>query len=38
MVPGGLYIEEPMSLVTAMAAACRQHGVELAEGEAVVRR
>ena len=34
--PEDCYIEEPMSLVTAMAAACRQLGVELAEGEPVV--
>jgi glycine/D-amino acid oxidase-like deaminating enzyme len=34
--PEDCYIEEPMSLVTAMAAACRQLGVELAEGEPAV--
>jgi glycine/D-amino acid oxidase-like deaminating enzyme len=31
--PEDCYIEEPMSLVRALAAACREHGVELAEGE-----
>jgi glycine/D-amino acid oxidase-like deaminating enzyme len=34
--PEDVYIEEPMSLVTAMTAACRQLGVEVAEGEAVL--
>jgi len=34
--PEDVYIEEPMSLVTAMAAACGQLGVEVAEGEAVL--
>jgi glycine/D-amino acid oxidase-like deaminating enzyme len=31
--PEDCYIEEPMSLVRALASACREHGVELAEGE-----
>ena len=31
--PEDCYIEEPMSLVRALALACREHGVELAEGE-----
>ncbi|MGH3410016.1 MAG: NAD(P)/FAD-dependent oxidoreductase, partial [Streptosporangiaceae bacterium] len=34
--PEDCYIEEPMSLVTAMAAACRLLGVEVAEGEPAV--
>jgi glycine/D-amino acid oxidase-like deaminating enzyme len=34
--PEDCYIEEPMSLVTAMAAACRRLGVEVAEGEPAV--
>jgi len=33
--PEDVYIEEPMSLIRALAAAGRRHGVELAEGEAV---
>jgi glycine/D-amino acid oxidase-like deaminating enzyme len=33
--PEDVYIEEPMSLVMALADACRRHGVELAESEAV---
>jgi glycine/D-amino acid oxidase-like deaminating enzyme len=33
--PEDVYIEEPMSLVTALAAACRGRGVELAEHEPV---
>jgi glycine/D-amino acid oxidase-like deaminating enzyme len=31
--PEDCYIEEPMSLVRVLASACREHGVELAEGE-----
>ena len=34
--PEDCYIEEPMSLVRALASACRAHGVELAEGEPAV--
>jgi glycine/D-amino acid oxidase-like deaminating enzyme len=33
--PEDAYIEEPMSLVRALAEACRRHGVELAESEPV---
>jgi 4-methylaminobutanoate oxidase (formaldehyde-forming) len=33
--PEDVYIEEPTSLVAALADACRRHGVELAESEAV---
>ncbi len=33
--PEDIYIEEPMSLVQALLAACRGHGVELLEAEAV---
>jgi glycine/D-amino acid oxidase-like deaminating enzyme len=33
--PEDVYIEEPMALVWALVAACRRHGVELAESEAV---
>jgi glycine/D-amino acid oxidase-like deaminating enzyme len=34
--PEDIYIEEPMSLVQAYLAACRQHGVEVLEREAAV--
>jgi glycine/D-amino acid oxidase-like deaminating enzyme len=34
--PEDAYIEEPMSLVRALADACRRHGVELAESESVI--
>jgi glycine/D-amino acid oxidase-like deaminating enzyme len=34
--PEDIYIEEPVSLVRAYAAACRRHGVEILESEAVV--
>ena len=34
--PEDIYIEEPISLVRAYAAACRRHGVEILESEAVV--
>jgi glycine/D-amino acid oxidase-like deaminating enzyme len=34
--PEDVYIEEPMSLVQACLAACRNHGVEVLESEAVV--
>jgi glycine/D-amino acid oxidase-like deaminating enzyme len=34
--PEDVYIEEPISLVRAYAAACRRHGVEILESEAVV--
>jgi glycine/D-amino acid oxidase-like deaminating enzyme len=34
--PEDVYIEEPMSLVQAYVAACRQHGAEVLESEAVV--
>jgi glycine/D-amino acid oxidase-like deaminating enzyme len=33
--PEDMYIEEPMSLIRALARACRAHGVEIAEPEAV---
>jgi glycine/D-amino acid oxidase-like deaminating enzyme len=33
--PEDVYIEEPLSLIRALAAACVHHGVELAEGEPV---
>jgi glycine/D-amino acid oxidase-like deaminating enzyme len=34
--PEDIYIEEPMSLVQAYLAACRKHGVEVLESEAVI--
>jgi glycine/D-amino acid oxidase-like deaminating enzyme len=34
--PEDVYVEEPMSLVRAYAAACRGHGVEMLESEAVL--
>ncbi len=34
--PEDIYVEEPMSLVRAYAAACRSHGVEMLESEAVL--